>query len=331
MSESDTPQGPDHGPITAPTAPTAPTASPAPALPRPGRPEPVPLNALRVFVEAARWGSFKRTGQHLGLTQSGVSRHVATLEAWLGQPLFRRGGAGLSLTDAGRLYFDTVQDAMATIELTSQQLRSRTAGPSVLQVRTSLPSLAMAVLIPALSRFQQAHQVTVELTTSLAMPQADDAFDVLVTRDLNLGHAEQWHLAHEELVAVATPDQLRRWQHTPVQGWPLLVARSRPDVLAQWSRQQGTGAGTGALHIQAGFDHYFLAIAAALSGAGVLVAPSFLVASHLQQGLLAELPLERVRGEGRYLAFIHPRSTQPDPARAFCRWIKAELAASQSG
>jgi len=291
----------------------------------------VPLNALRVFVEAARWGSFKRTGQHLGLTQSGVSRHVATLEAWLGQPLFRRGGAGLSLTDAGRLYFDTVQDAMATIELTSQQLRSRTAGPSVLQVRTSLPSLAMAVLIPALSRFQQAHQVTVELTTSLAMPQADDAFDVLVTRDLNLGHAEQWHLAHEELVAVATPDQLRRWQHTPVQGWPLLVARSRPDVLAQWSRQQGTGAGTGALHIQAGFDHYFLAIAAALSGAGVLVAPSFLVASHLQQGLLAELPLERVRGEGRYLAFIHPRSTQPDPARAFCRWIKAELAASQSG
>src|SRR5450830_1456174 len=101
----------------------------------------------------------------------------------------------------------------------------------------------MAVLIPALSRFQEAHQVTVELTTSLAMPQADDAFDVLVTRDLNLGHAEQWHLAHEELVAVATPDQLRRWQHTPVQGWPLLVARSRPDVLAQWSRQQGTRRG----------------------------------------------------------------------------------------
>ena len=310
MSESDTPHRPD------------PTAT----LPRPGRPEQVPLNALRVFVEAARWGSFKRTGQHLGLTQSGVSRHVATLEAWLGQPLFRRGGAGLSLTDAGRLYFDTVQDAMATIELTSQQLRSRTTGPSVLQVRTSLPSLAMAVLIPALSRFQEAHQVAVELTTSLAMPQADDTFDVLVTRDLNLGHAEQWHLAHEELVAVATPEQQRRWQHRPMQAWPLLVARSRPDVLAQWSRQQGTGAG--ALQIQAGFDHYFLAIAAALSGAGVLVAPSFLVASHLHQGLLAELPLERVRGEGSYLAFIHPRSTQPDPARAFCRWIKAELAAS---
>lgn len=315
MSESDTPHRPDPDP------------APNVTLPRPGRPEQVPLNALRVFVEAARWGSFKRTGQHLGLTQSGVSRHVATLEAWLGQPLFRRSGAGLSLTDAGRLYFDTVQDAMATIELTSQQLRSRTAGPSMLQVRTSLPSLAMAVLIPALSRFQEAHQVAVELTTSLAMPQADDALDVLVTRDLNLGHAEQWHLAHEELVAVATPEQLHRWQHTPLQAWPLLVARSRPDVLAQWSRQQGAGAG--ALHIQAGFDHYFLAIAAALSGAGVLVAPSFLVASHLRQGLLAELPLERVRGEGSYLAFIHPRSTQPDPARAFCRWIKAELAASQ--
>ena len=317
MSQSDTPTLPDH---------TAP-AQPTPDRPRPGRPQQVPLNAVRVFVEAARWGSFKRTAQHLGLTQSGVSRHVATLESWLGQVLFQRSGTGLSLTEAGRLYFDTVQDAMATIELTSQQLRSRTAGPSVLQVRTSLPSLAMAVLIPALARFQEAHHISVELTTSLAMPQPDDAFDVLVTRDLNLGHAEQWHLAHEELVAVATPEQLRRWHHKPVSSWPLLVARSRPDVLALWSQRQGLGAG--GLHIQAGFDHYFLAIAAALSGAGVLVAPSFLVASHLQQGLLNELPLERVRGEGSYLAFIHPRCAQPDSARAFCRWIKAELAASR--
>lgn len=317
MSQSDTPPLPDHA------ARTQPDADPDPA--RPGRPAQVPLNAVRVFVEAARWGSFKRTAQHLGLTQSGVSRHVATLESWLGQALFQRSGTGLSLTEAGRLYFDTVQDAMATIELTSQQMRSHTAQPSVLQVRTSLPSLAMAVLIPALARFQEAHQVRVELTTSLAMPQPDDAFDVLVTRDLNLGHAEQWHLAHEELVAVATPEQLRRWHLQPVSGWPMLVARSRPDVLALWSRQQGTGA----LHIQAGFDHYFLAIAAALSGAGVLVVPSFLVTSHLQQGLLAEMPLERVRGEGSYLAFIHPRCKQPDPARAFCRWIKAELATSR--
>jgi LysR family transcriptional regulator, glycine cleavage system transcriptional activator len=41
---------------------------------------PLPLNAIRVFVETARAQSFSQAATHLGMTQSGVSRHIASLE-----------------------------------------------------------------------------------------------------------------------------------------------------------------------------------------------------------------------------------------------------------
>ena len=51
----------------------------------------LPLNAVRVFVEAARQLNFSRAGRVLGMSQGGVSRHVATLERFFGHALFVRG------------------------------------------------------------------------------------------------------------------------------------------------------------------------------------------------------------------------------------------------
>ena len=70
----------------------------------------IPLNSIRVFVEAARQLSFSRAALTLGMTQGGVSHHVSSLEKYFGLRLFVRSGASVTLTDAGRLYFDTVQE-----------------------------------------------------------------------------------------------------------------------------------------------------------------------------------------------------------------------------
>ena len=43
-----------------------------------------PLNAIRAFEAAARHASFTRAAQELFVTQGAISRHVATLEKWLG-------------------------------------------------------------------------------------------------------------------------------------------------------------------------------------------------------------------------------------------------------
>lgn len=283
-------------------------------------PETLPLNAVRVFVEAARQLNFSRAGRVLGMSQGGVSRHVATLERYFGQALFARSGTSVRLTDAGRLYFDTVQEALSTVELATRQMAQGQSGAHRLIVRTSLPTFAMTTLIPALPGFQPEGPVAVDLVTSLSPPALGDSYDVLITRDLAVAGAEHWLLAAENLVCVATPTRCREFAAQPISRWQFLAAQSRPDVLAAWCSQLGVQPA--GIHVSASFDHYFLAIAAATGGMGHLVVPELLVAEPLRQGHLVRAAPAAVRGDASYSAYINPRSTAPEASRMFCRWLK---------
>lgn len=283
-----------------------------------------PLNSIRVFVEAARCLSFSQAARTLGMTQSGVSHHVAGLEEYLGQRLFARRGASLALTDAGRLYFDTVQEAVATLELATHQFAPPPAGESRLVVRTSLPTFAATVLIPTLPRFFAEHAVAVDVVTSLSPPEAGDVYDILISRDLAIGDDDaHWSLATEELICVAAPSVHGNHAAKPVTDWPFIAARSRPDTLAAWANRQGVDAC--AVRIAAAFEHYFLAIPAAIAGMGFLVVPRLLVAGALGNGQLEETDTPAVRGNASYKAFINPQSQTPESAASFCRWLKGEL------
>ena len=285
--------------------------------------QPPPLNAIRVFVEAARLANFSRAAGVLGMTQGGVSRHVATLERFLGQALFLRTGKAVELTDAGRLYFEAVQEPVSSIEMVTRQMAQRPSQTRRLVVRTSLPTFAMTTLIPALPQFRPDPPMSVDLVTSLSPPSPGDVYDVLISRDLALGNTEQWLLSTENWVCVASPAVVTAFAVQPIANWSFLAAQSRPDVLSTWAQQQGLQPSQ--IHVQASFDHYFLAIPAAISGMGHLVAPEVLVAEPLGQGLLVRALPDAVRGDASYCAYINPRSAVPDAGRVFCRWLKAWL------
>src|SRR5205809_733293 len=65
---------------------------------------------LKVFHAAAEAGSFTHAGEHLGLSQSAVSRQVSALEQELGVSLFHRHARGLILTEQGELLHHTAHD-----------------------------------------------------------------------------------------------------------------------------------------------------------------------------------------------------------------------------
>ena len=283
----------------------------------------LPLNSIRVFVEAARQLSFSRAAQTLGMTQGGVSHHVSSLENYFGHQLFVRTGSSVALTNSGRLYFDTVQEAVSTIELSTRQLRQGPGDSGRLLVRTSVPTFAMMVLIPALSRFCPEPAVAVDVVTSLSPPLAGDIYDVLITRDLVPGDDGHWLLATEHLVCVAAPSVLNEYSVKPISAWPFLATRSRPDVLAEWTNQQQVESND--IHVAATFDHYFLALPAAIGGMGFLAMPRLLALDALRQGHLLEAPTPSVRGSASYKAYINPRTSAAEAAKVFCRWLKGEL------
>ncbi len=76
----------------------------------------IDLNALRIFTEAGRLGSFSAAALRLDLPASTVSRKVADLEEALGQKLLLRNTRRIGLTDAGALLLAEVDDRMVAMQ-----------------------------------------------------------------------------------------------------------------------------------------------------------------------------------------------------------------------
>src|SRR5258708_14377611 len=66
------------------------------------------LGGISVLAAVVETGNFVRAGEALGLTQSGISRAVARLEARIGVRLLDRTPRAVSLTDEGRRFHTQV-------------------------------------------------------------------------------------------------------------------------------------------------------------------------------------------------------------------------------
>src|SRR5919205_2220066 len=64
----------------------------------------ITLQQLTYFLAAAEHGSFSAAAESLFMAQPSLSDQIRRLEAELGVTLFARGGRGLELTEAGRIF-----------------------------------------------------------------------------------------------------------------------------------------------------------------------------------------------------------------------------------
>ncbi|WP_088044461.1 LysR family transcriptional regulator [Bacillus sp. EAC] len=74
-----------------------------------------------VFLEVVESGSFTKAGEKLGLTQSGVSHNILTLEGELGVVLLHRNRNGISLTDAGERVIPHIRQIIHHARLLEQE------------------------------------------------------------------------------------------------------------------------------------------------------------------------------------------------------------------
>jgi len=126
-----------------------------PPSPRPRRKRPIQLQSLRGFESAARHRSFTLAAAELKLTQSSISRQVAALEDDLGAALFTRHTRALRLTPAGERLFMSVQQALAAIDRTVDEVRGGSTARRV--TVATYASFASLWLVPRLAEFQRLH------------------------------------------------------------------------------------------------------------------------------------------------------------------------------
>ena len=72
----------------------------------------MPLWEFKLFKEIAATGSVSRGAAHCGVSQSAASQHLQEVERRLGLDLLDRSKRPLSLTEAGKVYFDFCRDVL---------------------------------------------------------------------------------------------------------------------------------------------------------------------------------------------------------------------------
>jgi len=141
----------------------------------------VDLNRITVFVRVVEAGSFTGAAAVLGLRKSSASRSVAALEADLGIRLLQRTTRKLSLTDAGRAFYDRARDALAGLDEARNAVSSLGAAPRGL-VRITAPVDLAADLAAVTTVFLRAHpDVRVEtLLTARYVDLVKEGFDLAI-------------------------------------------------------------------------------------------------------------------------------------------------------
>jgi DNA-binding transcriptional LysR family regulator len=171
------------------------------------------LNGMSVFAAIVAAGSFAAAGELLDMSQPGVSRAVARLEARLGIRLFDRTTRAVSLTEEGRRFHEQVLPLLAGIEeAASTAAGGATAVRGRLRVNAD-PYFSRLILGPRLGTFLESHpELQFELVTQdrlgdlvsagcdLAVRFGEPGASTLVARKL----------LDTRIVTVAAPSYIKR-------------------------------------------------------------------------------------------------------------------------
>jgi DNA-binding transcriptional LysR family regulator len=168
---------------------------------------------LKVFHAAAEAGSFTHAGEHLGLSQSAVSRQVSALEGELGVSLFHRHARGLILTEQGDLLFRTAHEVFMKLESARAKLTDSKERPNGELKVTTTAGIGVNWLTPRLGEFLDLYpdiRITLLVTDEeldLSMREADGA--------IRLRQPQQPDLIQRKLFSVkfhayASPEYLKR-------------------------------------------------------------------------------------------------------------------------
>lgn len=291
-----------------------------------------PLNWLRAFESAARHLSFTRAAEELSVTQAAVSQHVKALEDRLGIPLFRRTPHGLMLTDAGQAYLPRLRDAFDLIARGTRELFSQDRHGSLTVRVTS--SLSIQWLIPRLPAFQRRFP-NIDIRMTALGKEADFARDDI---DMEIrygtgdwGGVETVLIGRERVFPVCSPtlpEALPLSSPADLAGHTLLHVIGYPHYREDWAfwlRSVGLPELKGAHGLA--FDQSIAAIQAAISGAGVALGRSPLVAADLAAGRLLRPFDEEVIAHGGYWLVYPPAGRERPKLASFRDWLLAEARA----
>lgn len=305
------------------------------------------LATLTTFVEVVRRGSLSAAAQAMDLPKSNVSRQIEALEKGLGVRLLQRTTRRLSLTDAGRLFYERMSHLTEEIHTLHSEIAELDKKPRGLLRLTAPTEFARIQIAPRLPTFlDQFPEVGVDLAISdrfvdLVKDEIDLAIRFGALRDASLVARR---IADDPFILCASPAYLkaagapthpsqlthhnclrfvplgeRAGMRGPLDSWRFRSSRSVLDVSIKGNLQSHSVAPL---------------ITAALAGLGVLIAPLWSVQHLIARGdmraVLQDFDVAwSVQKRGIYAVYPSTRYL-PLKVRAFMDFFIVDYKRSQS-
>lgn len=254
------------------------------------------FQAMKVFCRVYEAESFKVASDSLGISRPMVTRFVNSIEEELGTKLLQRNTRNISITHAGRKYYQHCIAILDAVEEAESDMGELVQKPKGL-LKISVPmDFGLSHIVPLLDRFSRLYP-DIEFDVDFSDKRVDiteSGVDVAI-RGGNLG-GDQFvarPLCYGKGYVCASPD------YVAVHGMPqglddlknhscLLYSNSAiPD---RWSMTDAQGE-TKNITVAGRFkvNNGGALVRFALAGLGVIYQPDFLVEKHIESGELVDL------------------------------------------
>lgn len=262
------------------------------------------LTQLRYFVTIGRTQSLSRAAEQLHVSQPALTRQMKLLESELDSILLARHGRGVTLTDAGGLFFDRAEHQLRMFE----QLRSDFADAAFAptgRLRIGCPPSLSTFLMPQpFGEFTRAHpnvvlEVKESVSDTLMRDILEDRLDVAIASatERRLGSALLGERLFDEPVWVFGPRgaKLKSIDITRV---PMILTRLTNSV--RGVAEQNLSSLGMKLNVVAETDSQRLMIDMIKQGAGYTLAPYLTFLPQLRSREISGAPFKKLTIE-RYL------------------------------
>jgi len=287
------------------------------------------MSALLAFEAAARHESFTHAAKELFLTESAISRQVATLESNLGVRLFVRSKQRVMLTRAGRLYGTQVRRALENLDRDTLSIIAHGSGGGYLELAV-LPTFASQWLIPRMKDFNDRNpdvRINMGIRTDLFSFEESHFEAAIHYGKPTWPGTSSDYLFGEEVVPVCSPSLLAKTVRKPQEllNYPLLHSTTRPDAWSRWFANLGVEDSATMHGVR--YELHSMLISAAAAGLGIALVPKFFVDEQLPQlGLLIPFAATAVEESAYYLVYPTELS-HGKPLELFRTWLLEQAAA----
>ncbi|MGO2353207.1 MAG: LysR substrate-binding domain-containing protein [Marinomonas foliarum] len=254
------------------------------------------LQGMKVFCRVFEAESFKLASDSLGISRPMVTRYINSIEEELGTKLLQRNTRNISVTDAGRKYYQHCIAIMEAIEEAEGEIGELTKKPKGL-LKVSVPmDFGLSHLVPLLDEFSKMYS-QIELDVDFSDKRVDmteSGVDIAI-RGGHLG-GDQFvarPLCYSTGFVCASPEYVAAHGSLSVvadlEKHSCLIYRNAP-IPNRWTLTNEVGESQ-TVSVSGGFsaNNGGALTRFAVAGLGIIYQPDFLVAKYIESGELVNL------------------------------------------